>query len=86
MRHLSDIRIDPDPAREGQPVTITFPHGGPWFVGVDPDGEVLEVSPGEDLQAEIAIPGEGGETFTVTDLRDPPTEGNFNIVSNGSTS
>ncbi len=78
-----DISPQPNPPREGQTVVITVPHGGPWFVARDGSGEVHEYTPNDRGEIELpAPPGRGGETFTVTDYRDPATEANFNIESN----
>jgi len=77
------IRIDPDPAVEGQLVTITVPATaqGPWYVSLDPSGEVTEVTPDAQGQVEIMPPGGGGDSFTVTNFDDPPTGSSFDIVS-----
>ncbi|MEZ5965843.1 MAG: hypothetical protein R3F56_18555 [Planctomycetota bacterium] len=83
MHKYGDIRIDPDPAIEGQLVTITLPASasGPWYVSLDPSGTVTEVTPDGDGQVEIMAPGVGGESFTVTNFDDPPTGASFDIVS-----
>lgn len=77
-----DVTIEPNPALEGGLTTITVPQGeGPWYVSVDGSGELIEIHPDANGQAETRIPGRGGETFTVTDGKVPPTEGNFDIAS-----
>jgi len=75
-----DITIDPDPPVEGQPVIITVPHSGPWYVSGDGSGEVTEHTPNDRGEIELsAPPGHGNDTFTVTDYRDPATDGNFRV-------
>ncbi|HLU38358.1 MAG TPA: hypothetical protein VK081_03175 [Planctomycetota bacterium] len=62
------IKVDPNPAIEGQPVTITVTGPGPWFIAGDPDGEIREYQPGPNNEIELtAPPGRGGGTFTITD-------------------
>lgn len=77
------LRIDPDPAVEGQMVTITVPATaqGPWYVSLDPSGTLTEVTPDAQGQIEIMTPGRGGDTFTVTNFDDPPTGASFRVVA-----
>jgi hypothetical protein len=83
---LTEIVIEPNPAIEGGTVTITLPHGGPWYVSLDPSGQVTRIEPDDNNQVEIAAPGKGGQTFTVADLSDPMTSASFDIVSSFSVS
>lgn len=78
----SDITTEPDPPIEGQTVVISVPHSGPWFIARDGSGDVVECTANDRGEIELpAPPGRGGETFTVTDYRDPATDGNFSIQS-----
>lgn len=76
------IVVDPNPAVEGQPVTITVTGPGPWYVAGNPSGEVKEYRPDANNEIELlAPPGGAGESFTVTDFGDPPTNARIDIVS-----
>jgi hypothetical protein len=75
----SGIAVDPDPPREGGSVTLSFPHSGPWFISVDPGGEVVEVTPDANNEVEMTTPGQAGGSFSVTDFRDPPTSARFTV-------
>ncbi len=80
FRH--DISTRPNPPMEGQTLIITVPHSGPWYVSLDGSGRSQELRANERGELELpSPPGRGGETFTVTDYRDPPTDGNFEITS-----
>ncbi len=76
-----DITIKPDPAVEGQPVTIHVPEGGTWYVGVDGTGQIVEIKPNDKNEIELTLSGRGGETFTVTNAGNPPTNASFDIVA-----
>lgn len=70
----ADFRVVPNPAPEGGTVTITFPHGGPWFVHVDGGSgwvEVGGIDPATNTVT-IDVPAQGGGSFTVSDLGIPP--------------
>ncbi len=84
MKRRGRIDADPNPAPEGGTVTITFPHGGPWYLHVDGGTgwvKIDGVDPGTGAVT-IDVPVGGGGSFTVSDLRDPavgesiPVEGN----------
>lgn len=75
------IRIQPDPAVEGQLVTITVTGTGPWYVARDPSGQLTEITPDANGEAEITTPGVGGETFTVMNTSEPFVNEFFDIVS-----
>jgi len=78
---MSGVRISPDPAIEGQLVTIILEGSGPWYMARDPDGDLIELQPDANGEAEVQPPGSGGDTFSVTNFGDPPLDGNFHIVS-----
>jgi hypothetical protein len=78
MRRDPQISISPNPAVAGQPVLISVPGPGPWYISVDPDGDVHEYNP-TNGEIEISTPGTGGQTFTVTDFGSPPINETFNI-------
>jgi hypothetical protein len=60
--------VEPDPAIEGQPVTITVTGPGPWTIAGNPDGELREYQPDQNNEIELsAPPGRGGGSFTITD-------------------
>ena len=81
-RLVGGVTIDPNPAVEGQPVRIVVTGPGPWYVSLDGSGAITEVTPQANGEIEIlSPPGAGGESFTVTDLGDPPVDGSFPIVS-----
>ncbi len=80
MNRNPQISISPNPAVAGQSVLISVPGPGPWYVSLDPDGEVREYSP-PNGEIEISTPGSGGQTFTVTDFGDPPINETFDINS-----
>ena len=75
------IRIEPDPAVEGQYVTITVTGSGPWYVARDPGGELTEITPNANGEVEIVTPGSSGGTFTVTNTTEPIVSNSFAIVS-----
>jgi hypothetical protein len=83
MARLRDqLEVEPNPAVEGQPVTITVTGSGPWYIGGNPDGELREYRPDRNQEIELTSPpGTAGGSFTVTDFGDPPTEARVNIVS-----
>lgn len=83
MSHIADgVTIDPDPAVEGQPVSIKVNGPGPWYISLDGTGTITEITPQTAGEIELATPpGVGGQSFTVTDLGDPPVDGSFPIVS-----
>ncbi len=83
MSHVADgVTIDPNPAIEGQPVRITVTGPGPWYISRDGSGTITEVTPQAAGEIEIlSPPGVGGQSFTVTDLGDPPIDGTFPINS-----
>lgn len=83
MHAALGIRIEPDPAVEGQLVTITVTGQGPWYVARNPSGELVEIQPDANGEAEIATPGVGGETFTVMNTSEPFVNEFFDIVSPG---
>lgn len=78
---LGPITIHPNPAVDGQPVTITLPRGGTWHVSVDGSGEVRTIRADENQQIEITLSAPNGGTFTVSDGANPPTDASFDIVS-----
>jgi hypothetical protein len=70
-----EINVDPNPAVEGQPVTITVTGPGPWYVTGNPNGDIVEYTPNQNLEIELASPPAGaGASFTVTDFGDPPSD------------
>ncbi|HLU37984.1 MAG TPA: hypothetical protein VK081_01285 [Planctomycetota bacterium] len=74
--------MDPNPAVEGQPVTITVTGPGPWYVVPNPSGEPKEYKPDAHNEIELlAPPGNAGGSFTITDFGDPATEIRVDIVS-----
>lgn len=76
------VTIDPNPAVEGRPVRIVVSGPGPWYVSLDGSGTITEVTPQANGEIELlSPPGAGGQSFTVTDLGDPPVDGSFPIVS-----
>jgi len=77
----SGIRIDPDPAVEGQPVTITVVGTGPWYVAQDPSGDLVEIKPDANGEVEMTTPGAGGGTFTVMNGSEPYVNDFFDVVS-----
>ena len=80
MTRWSEITIVPDPAIEGRLVRISLPGPGPWFISLDPTGE-LQPLPEDGRSAEVVAPGEGGQTFTVVSFGPPPVAESFDIVS-----
>jgi hypothetical protein len=81
---MTRIDVEPNPAVEGQPVTITVEGPGPWLVMGDPDGEVREHEPDSQGQIELtAPPGASGGTFTVMNSADPPVSQRVDIVRSG---
>lgn len=79
----SEIKVEPDPAIEGQPVTIIVTGPGPWYVAGNPGGEIVEHRPDNNNEIELlAPPGQAGSSFTITDFGDPPTNVRIDIVSN----
>jgi hypothetical protein len=78
----SEIRVEPNPAIEHQPVTITVTGPGPWYMAGNPGGELREVIADGNNEIELAAPpGEAGASFTITDFGDPPTNARIDIVS-----
>ena len=76
------IVVEPNPAVEGQPVTITVTGPGPWSIAGNPDGEIKEYSPNQNNEIELlAPPGRAGGSFTITDFGDPPTDARIDITS-----
>lgn len=78
-----NITTVPNPPVEGQSVVITVPHSGPWLISRDGSGEYSEVT--ADSRGEIdlpAPPGTGGQSFTISDGRDPPTHASFTVQGN----
>lgn len=76
------ITVRPNPPIEGQTVIIQVPHAGPWFIARDGSGAVTEYTANARGEIELpAPPGQGSDTFTVTDYGDPATDANFPIVS-----
>lgn len=80
MATRDHIRIEPDPAVEGQLVSITVTGTGPWYVARDPSGELTEITPDANGEVEIRTPGVGGETFTVMNTSEPYVNDFFDIV------
>ena len=77
------IVVEPNPAVEGQPVTITVTGPGPWYVAGNPSGEITEYQPNPNNEIELlAPPGQAGGSFTITDYGDPPTSARIDIGSN----
>jgi hypothetical protein len=69
------IIVDPNPATEGQPVTITVEGSGPyeWSVFGD-EWQPLTIDP-ETRQARITLPpGSGGGVLVVSDNRGPGSD------------
>lgn len=81
MHPASSIHVDPDPAIEGGLVTITVSGNGPWYVVRNPTGEPVPITPDANGEAEITVPGVGGETFTVMNTSEPYQSDFFSIVS-----
>ena len=79
---MTGIQITPDPAIEGQTVSIRLPGAGSWVMARDPDGDLIELHPDVNGMVEVYPPGAGGDTFSITNFGDPPRDGNFRIVSN----
>jgi hypothetical protein len=82
----SEIKATPNPAPEGGTVTITFPHGGPWFVHVDGGTgwvEIGQVDPATNTVT-IDVPALGGGSFTVSDQRIPPDGISIPVEGNNS--
>lgn len=78
----SRIKVEPNPAQEGQTVTITVTGPGPWFIAGNPGGEIREYTADHNNQIELtAPPGAGGDSFTITDFGDPPTDARVDIES-----
>jgi hypothetical protein len=75
------VAIDPNPAVEGQPVRIVVTGPGPWYISRDGSGTLTEVTPHNGEIELLTPPGTGGQSFTVTDLGEPPIDGSFSIVS-----
>lgn len=80
MTPRSGITIDPDPAIEGRLVRISLPDGGPWYISLDPSGEVQRLNV-TGREAEVVAPGVGGQSFTITNLGSPLVGAGFDIVS-----
>ncbi|MEZ5963852.1 MAG: hypothetical protein R3F56_08415 [Planctomycetota bacterium] len=79
----SAIKVEPNPAIEGQAVTIVVTGPGPWYVAGNPGGEIVEYTPDANNEIELLTPpGQAGGSFTVTDFGDPPTNARIDIVSN----
>jgi hypothetical protein len=79
---MGRIDVSPDPAHEGQPVTITVTGPGPWLISRNPDGEIREYQANASGQIELtAPPGAGGESFTILNSEDPPAQARIDIVS-----
>ncbi len=76
------IDVEPNPAVEGWPVTITVEGAGPWLIAREPDGAVTEYQPDAQGQIELLTPpGTSGQSFTVTNSGTPPDSARIDIVS-----
>lgn len=76
----SGVTVEPNPPIEGQGVTITVTGSGPFYINLDPDGDLVAYSP--DSHGEIELlqpPGSAGQSFTVSNYDDPPVDGRFTI-------
>lgn len=81
---LSEFKVNPNPAPEGGTVTITFPHGGPWYVHVDGGTgwtEITGIDPATNTVT-IDVPALGGGSFTVSDMEVPSTGTSIPVEGN----
>lgn len=77
---IEGISVKPNPAPEGGTVTVEGPAGSDVYVGHK--GTITKVTLDKDGKAKVAVPGKGGEEFTVTDGRFPkPKSVTVDIVS-----
>ena len=80
MNKPPQIKVDPNPVKEGGTVTVTGDPGGLIFVGYDGNTTVHELD--DEAVLKLKVPGEGGECFTVTDGKWPnPSSVRVKIVS-----
>lgn len=84
MAHCAEIKVDPNPAVEGQPITITFPGPGPWFIrrdGTSGGWDKVAIDPETNTARLDAPPGQGGDSFSISNLEIPETGINVPINS-----
>jgi hypothetical protein len=70
------IVVDPNPAIEGSPVTITVSGPGPYSWAVSPTGEwqTVPIDP-ETQRGQIVLPaGSGGHVLQISDLAIPNSD------------
>ncbi|MCA8955093.1 MAG: hypothetical protein KDC87_03410 [Planctomycetes bacterium] len=79
---IGGISVEPNPAAEGGTVTVTGPPDSHVYVGHG--GKTTRVKLGRDGKAKVAVPGKGGQEFTVTDGNFPkPKSVVVEIVATG---
>lgn len=84
MRRAGEFEVQPDPPVEGQPVTITFPGPGPWYVREDGSTggwTEVHVDPESNTARLDAPPAMGGGSFSVSDLEIPESATSVSVTS-----
>jgi hypothetical protein len=84
MTRTAEFKFDPDPPVEGQPVVITFPGPGPWFVREDGSTggwTEIDVDPESNTARLDAPPATGGGSISVSDIELPETPTSTSVTS-----
>jgi hypothetical protein len=84
MPTAGEITVEPNPAVEGQPVVITFPGPGPWFVrreGSSDGWTEVEVDAESNTARLNFPPSPAGGSFSVSDAGTPGTSTSVPVIA-----